>query len=606
MRFILLLAAACAAYAASAPSVTGIAATFHDGQTFLTWTDAATGSAGANYRYEVYRSTSPIVDATSLAAATFLQEAFNNSGQLVAAGGTWNQTTRQNGALPMSIIQQGSCGGPTYTACGTQLPAFTGLAVHTVTANASAYYAVITHDRTGALSDSPVTPGSNATTSPVSESVGIVLPMKIYDSHDTVNRNAGTSSVTISGTTNLPLWFSFSGDGACTDYKSGSLAFGDLWQYYGDSTMGYQEGVPEAFSVSEDHTGSQFGVRSLYLSHCSLVWTNSGLGSFDPIYSGYLWPDSNTYQTYVEKAIMSYAQWAIANYGANPNRIYQSGQSAGGYAGDVAILHPEVFAAVFDSAAEWERQVIPSMITGSIITATSSMLMAGTNQKFLDRMNMPAYISSHCGSLPFIAFSVGRNDTSQGNIWIGMLDMVAALKACHAGFAFAWNNGTHSDGPAAMAFLRTTYQTAIAKNVSYPAFANDSADNNMGNGSSTNGDCNTGSPGSTCFVNGGFSWTTPTETSTTWSAAISNTGATLTVDITPRNSQAFHLTPGQLVNWTASTGQKGTVAADVWGLATAPGVTVNAGAATTVAFQPVTGGVVLSGLVSASGIAVIH
>ncbi len=106
-RLALILMAASYAYAANAPNVTGITATFHDGQTFLTWVDPATGSAGANYRYEVYWSASPIVDTPSLAAATFLQEAFNNSGQMAAAGATWNQTTRQNGALPMSITVAG-------------------------------------------------------------------------------------------------------------------------------------------------------------------------------------------------------------------------------------------------------------------------------------------------------------------------------------------------------------------------------------------------------------------------------------------------------------------------------------------------------------------
>ena len=227
-RLALILMAASYAYAANAPNVTGITATFHDGQTFLTWVDPATGSTGANYRYEVYWSASPIVDTPSLAAATFLQEAFNNSGQLAAAGATWNQTTRQNGALPMSITSQGSCGGSPYVECGTPLAVFTGLAVHTATTTASAYYAVITHDRTGALSDSPVSVGNNATTSPVAESVGTPLPLKVFDSHDTVNRNAGGNTVTISGTTGLPFWLNLAGSGGCTDYKDATIGSGDL------------------------------------------------------------------------------------------------------------------------------------------------------------------------------------------------------------------------------------------------------------------------------------------------------------------------------------------------------------------------------------------
>src|SRR5215472_19310481 len=42
----------------SAPSA--VQATFQNGQTFVTWPDQATGSAGNNWRYSMYRSTSPL------------------------------------------------------------------------------------------------------------------------------------------------------------------------------------------------------------------------------------------------------------------------------------------------------------------------------------------------------------------------------------------------------------------------------------------------------------------------------------------------------------------------------------------------------------------
>ena len=759
MKRLCLLLAASYAYAANAPNVTGIAVTFHDGQTFLTWTDGLSGvstaarvnngvgynnvptltasggggtgatltatvsggsltgvtitNAGsgylsaptitvtptggdtpsvtavvtvtlyaANYRYDIYWSLVPIIDPTTLSAATFLQEAFNNSGQIVAAGATWNQTTRQNGALPMSITAQGSCGGSPYVECGTALAAFTGLAVHTATATANAYYAVITHDHTNTLSDSPVSVGNNTTTSSVSESVGTALPLKVYDSHDTVNRAAGGSTVTISGTTGLPLWLNLAGSGGCTDYKDATISSGDLYQFWGDSTMGYQEGVQQMFTVAETHSGSTYGVPSLYMNYCDQIWLNTGLGSLETTYSGYAWPNVNTFQTYTEAELTQSVNWAIAHYSANPNKIYQTGQSAGGYAGDWAIRHPGVFAAVFDSASEWQRQVAESLVTDILISpVTTSLLMAGTGQQYLTRFDMAAYISAHCaGPLPFIAFAVGRNDVSRPNQWTANMNMLAALQGCHAGFTFAFNNGTHSDGATALNASKATYQTSISKNVSYPAFLNDSADN------VTSTDCSTGvaaatpspqgagynhvptltvvgtpgsgasltanisggaitsvtvnaagsgylfSPtvtvtptggdtptitavvtpilavGSTCQINGGFSWTAPSETSTAWSSAISNTGATLTVDVTPRNTQAFTgLVPGGHATWTASTGQNGTATVDAYGLVTAPGITINSGAATTLSFNytapvPLT----ISGKTSLTGTVVAH
>jgi hypothetical protein len=49
-----------AAEDAPAPRVTGIRTAHRHGQTFVTWTDAAEGEAGAKYRYSLYRSARPI------------------------------------------------------------------------------------------------------------------------------------------------------------------------------------------------------------------------------------------------------------------------------------------------------------------------------------------------------------------------------------------------------------------------------------------------------------------------------------------------------------------------------------------------------------------
>src|ERR1700744_6100324 len=44
------------------PQVTGIAVQFHDGQTFITWRDAARDAEDTGLRYSLYRSTRPITD----------------------------------------------------------------------------------------------------------------------------------------------------------------------------------------------------------------------------------------------------------------------------------------------------------------------------------------------------------------------------------------------------------------------------------------------------------------------------------------------------------------------------------------------------------------
>jgi hypothetical protein len=175
-RLAIFFSAGVIGWAANAPAVSGIAVVHHDGQTFITWTDPTTGTP-ANYRYDIYRHTSPITNAASLAAATLIQnDVFNNSGQMHGQF-PFTQATRQDASKLMPIVQQGSCNNNT-TVCGTPLASGSGLAVHTATTAAAAYYAVITTDRTGANTDSPVSPGNNATDSPVSESVASIKPLK--------------------------------------------------------------------------------------------------------------------------------------------------------------------------------------------------------------------------------------------------------------------------------------------------------------------------------------------------------------------------------------------------------------------------------------------
>src|SRR5579871_4893376 len=122
--------------AQTAPPVTNLRAIQHDGQTFITWTDAASGSGGAIYRYDVYRSTTGPI--TNLNSATLVQQGiYNNSGQLIGPK-PFNQSTRQDTTLPMSKIQNG----------GSDLPMWSGVAAYTNLAATSAYYAVITRDET--------------------------------------------------------------------------------------------------------------------------------------------------------------------------------------------------------------------------------------------------------------------------------------------------------------------------------------------------------------------------------------------------------------------------------------------------------------------------
>jgi hypothetical protein len=134
----------------------------------------------------------------------------------------------------------------------------------------------------------------------------------------------------------------------------------------------------------------------------------------------------------------------------------------------------------------------------------------------------------------------------------------------HHGFAFAFNDGNHSSGSRAMEkVLRWYPPERFARNVSYPAFANSSIDDELGSGDPADGDLEGG-------INLGFVWTDPVDEPARWSLGLSNelSDEPMTVDVTPRRCQRFRPKPGQKFRWESSTGQRGEVVADEHGRVT--------------------------------------
>jgi hypothetical protein len=647
-----------------APSVTNIAATQHDGQTFITWTDAATGATGANYRYNVYRSTTcPI---TNLDSATLVQRAvYNNSGQLIGPK-PFNQNTRQstntnNSATPMSVVVSG----------GPHLPLWTGLSVYTNLATATACYAVITHDITGVAADSPVAVGNNSMTGTVTESVGAHIPVLQIPGTDS-SRTAGCSTCAVtSASVGQPLWLKLHASGG------NAARWGDDWAYWGDSTMGYQDGTQAMFAVYQDTTGTAFnsGIpNQLILTPQDAVWSvaaGGNIGSANAqsetywygnndvaMFPGSYVPPTDTaahVYPFTKNKLSLILPWAIAHYGSDVNRIFGQGESMGGYGTSTwSLRQPNTFAGLFlaipilgpwskipqldfgaasgtvsvstnSTAVTWvsgdtfgnylpgfkivingHTNVIASVTdstdlilateyTGSsgtqnysvpaaglvTIATTTNTLPDGTTTYNSDT-DTPTWVSQNCArTLPYIAWAAGRTDTTTAGMW-GMSPLLAnALRICHYGFSFTWDNDKHSSATGQLlGTLEAQYVPVLNKSVSYPAFTNFSLDSNYGNGNPIDGDCNTGTSSPVCFVNYGWAWTRPADTPSTWSTTLTNSqvtsgtcptnncATTATVDITARNTQSFKPSPGASINWTASGGQGGVVTTDSYGLVT--------------------------------------
>src|SRR5579863_10219497 len=325
-----LLLASLAARAQTAPPVTGIQAIQQNGQTFISWNDAALGATGANYRYDLYRSTSGPI--TNLSSATLVEAGiYNNSGQLIGPK-PYNQATRQNTANPMSKLQ----------AVGPDLPLWSGVAVYTNLSTANAYYAVITRDITGATANSPIAAGSNATTAAISESTANLQPILQIPGTDP-SRTVGCSNCNVtSASIGKPMWLKL--------HASGGKAapWGDYWAYWGNPNMGYQDGTQSMFAVYQDVTGATFNTGfadQLIFTPQDAVWSEDGGGNnpsanaqsetywygynADTSFPGAYNPptDSGAYIfPFTENKLAFILPWAIAHYQPDPNRIFAEGE----------------------------------------------------------------------------------------------------------------------------------------------------------------------------------------------------------------------------------------------------------------------------------------
>ncbi|MBK7367518.1 MAG: hypothetical protein IPJ04_06275 [Candidatus Eisenbacteria bacterium] len=150
---------AMAALGAAGPSATAVrslAATHHDGQTFLTWTCPP----GTNWKYRVYRSASPIATNADLAMATLVGSVGDSS--------AYDRHLSQG----LSVAY-----GYKIDSLATALDPARGLFVHTASASGAAWYAVTAQNSVFG-ENTTVSPGSNALGASVSEM--LQLPRPVY------------------------------------------------------------------------------------------------------------------------------------------------------------------------------------------------------------------------------------------------------------------------------------------------------------------------------------------------------------------------------------------------------------------------------------------
>lgn len=558
LLFALLLGTPAAGKAAD-PEVTGIRAVHQHGQTFVTWKDAAEGEAGARYRYSLYRSDQPITDVNWKQAELCCQGVLNHSGRRF--GTAFNLKDRLDPEKPMAILTEG----------GNPLPLWSGLAVRTCRRDGKAYYAVlVTDEKYNVLSR--VVPGQSALTEPITEKVAPPQPIKLFDSKA---RGPYTPQTSITGQKGLPLHVELH---ASQGQGGGAGAYGDYYLYFATPAMGYRDGLPGVFSVEERRakTGNY-----LLLQSRDAIEHPGGTRAMETYWFGYLCVPQLASHTepraypYTERRMEWIIDWATKQYAVDSEHISVSGGSMGAWGTTTyAFRHPERFAAVYPNRPRTRQRGLPNL-AGEQPKGKPVFLDDGTTDYYA-RMDMVKFAAEHAEDLPFYGWCCGRHDGFAS--WQEQIDMVRALTAARHGFAFAWNNGDHSSGSQPMARVLKYYPPErFARNRSYPAFANSSIDQKLGNGDPKDGDLEGG-------INLGFAWDELVDEPERWSVRLSNELATepMTVDVTARRCQQFKAKPGSTVQWRTSVDTSGKATADAAGRVTIPRVPLRPGGQTVV------------------------
>ncbi|MGA9866154.1 MAG: hypothetical protein WBQ75_06890 [Acetobacteraceae bacterium] len=534
---------AAVAPAATLPDVTGLSVLCSDGQIFAAWRGPGEPDAERPPLWHaLLRSERPITEETAGTAETVAWGVFG----------------------PVSALGRMASGPVAALIAGP--PPATDLAVITATVRRRSYYAAVAIDRTNGRR-SRIVPGESATAQPTLEIPGEIEPIQLLGPDGRPNPDQASDA-------GLPLMLALHAHGG----KVGPVGRNGEYVYFGNQQMGYRDGLPGWFALERDPGlptragGSR--AKMLRLLPRDMVLGPDGIRQLDTFWFGYQAipqgaRDRHAYAyPFTERRLLWLLAWARERFHVDQKRIYATGQSMGGWGTSFfALRHSEIFAAVYPMMPRFREGDLSSLTAPTRYIperAHIKVLMPDGVTDFFQRMDMVRFVREHPGELPFLVWSIGRHDGFA--TWQEQVDMVRALTATRRGFAFAWNDGHHGDGPYPMHALMAAYPPALfALDESYPAFTGSSLDSDLGTGDPTTGDLSGG-------INLGFVWSDLRDSPRGWEASIGNDIAkdVAVVDVTPRRVQRFTLGPNASIEWRTSRGQAGVVTADEAGLVTVP------------------------------------
>lgn len=540
-------------------AVTGLSATFRDGQVFLVWKESP---LPAGTVLNVYRHFQPITTGT-LADAVLIGHHI----QPGSARDWWKD--------PSAFKLGDAPGTPVGFVIGDGLPPLDpsgGLFVHTATAEEGdkQFFAVTVSNPNG-VEKRDVALGRSSLSQPVA--LRKMPAQAIWN-------GVGAPPVIPA---NLPIVVRLAGGAGPNDPNYNYLAFGD-------ATMGWRESLSFKFKII-------YANNCLNLYPSDRVWYNRALGG--PVshfqtpagialhfgYNSKIYDEAamkdGTIINYNEKRLLWTLDWVQRTFKTDPNRVHVIGSSGGGAGLMLALHHPSVFASVcaMVPCVSYVTSTDPEMAANDAYTKVLKQLAGDYNGGVAYAADLGgfAYLDGvSCvkrnRELPFLVVHHGRKD--RPTPWSKTPAFYRALDEHKAGYVAWWDDGEHATaGKAAPEDFRekltVDYLLQFSKGRSFPAFSNCSDNKDPGHGNPTEGDI-------VGWMNRGFKWGEIVDTERRYAISIQMTHPDVkypvTADVTLRNRQKFKPGAKRVVTVVIDREAAREVIADESGVVTVPAV----------------------------------
>lgn len=512
---------------AVARHVTGLSAKSLNGQTVISWDNLP----GKGWTYHVVASEMPLLNA---------DDVWTYSYEIGAVGDSSAMDRRMSRLLGRVVTFR-------TDSAGAEEPIGRGLFVSTPYKDGLRYYAVWL-DSMGIGLDFKVVAGQNTLTSPVWE---VLTPPR-------------------------PVWQRTLTDPRCEDYvlfapSADTRLFPAMWSVDNFARhIGVIRGAPGGGLLLQGH-----GRGGSFLNSCSstgmpgetVIAPDDYLPTpeVSTFYLGYstmydpMQPDSRPVESgqvvdYTDRFVMYTLDWAMANFGSDPNRVYAMGSSMGGtFAYFLAWHHADRIAAAMSFIPKLRLghagDTAPSIIASfermwSRLDMNLPLIQGVPVFEWMDAPSMMERFQTR-GAAPVIGF-VGRNDQIVG--WQEKLSVFDALQQYRVGGTWYWDGRGHTSVASEVSWApvqsdwRQLYRYRLDR--SFPALSNCSADSDPGDGTTSTGDL-VGS------INGYVQWDEElVDTPHRWECVLRprtlptlagtlSPPAQITVDVTPRRLQQF-------------------------------------------------------------------